>query len=179
MEFIKATDRIPDHFRDIPIKIDGTYSVGRLRYNDRNFFTDDSGDSHPIDQVEWLDETIEGVAKYKCMNCNEDFYLKFAGCACPSCYLEKTPIGYSEEEMEAAWQAGYESGLENEPNNAHDYVASLPYSTKVIGQDWVKYEDRMPPKELEDHLVFFDNGEIRRLMENKLPFAQMIKWKPF
>lgn len=49
---------------------------------------------------------------------------------------EPNPIlsrGFTEQEMETAWQSGYESGLENEPNSAHDYIASLPTSGKVSG----------------------------------------------
>lgn len=56
--WVKATTRLPHHFRAVFVKIEGTKSVAAW-HKDHERFVDDAGDFHPADQVEWLDESGE------------------------------------------------------------------------------------------------------------------------
>jgi len=57
-QWVKATTRLPQHFRAVFVKIEGTKSVAAW-HKDHERFVDDAGDFHPADQVEWLDERGE------------------------------------------------------------------------------------------------------------------------
>lgn len=83
--WVKATDRLPD-YREKFIKIEGTRSIGKRRFDD-DYFLNDSGDLFPADQVEWLDESAlpssELIRAYKeysqLLNDELNEILPFAG----------------------------------------------------------------------------------------------------
>jgi hypothetical protein len=55
---MKASQRLPQAHEKLFIKIEGTMSIG-VWHPHHELFMDDSGDFHPPDQVEWLDESGE------------------------------------------------------------------------------------------------------------------------
>jgi hypothetical protein len=61
--WMKASQRLPQAHEKLFIKIEGTMSIG-VWHPHHDLFMDDSGDFHPADQVEWLDESAGEKAEW-------------------------------------------------------------------------------------------------------------------
>ena len=53
--WVKASERLPQAYEALFVKIDKTKSIASWNPH-HEMFVDDAGDFHPADQVEWLDE---------------------------------------------------------------------------------------------------------------------------
>lgn len=151
MEWIKASDRLPSGSTMVYLKGYRRLDKGfvRIEFNtlqNKNFIS-------IYEQYEKLSSYEEGHTELKNI-----YWLD-----------ESTPSpsrGFTVEEMGIAWQSGYESGLENEPNNAHAYISSLPQAGKVEGETGVeliaKERERQVSVEKFDyeHDSTYKNGEL-------------------
>lgn len=61
MKWIKATEKLPDHYHEIPIKIcDGgpeMYALGQRQHSQEYFQDNVNLNYYPYDQIQWLDES--------------------------------------------------------------------------------------------------------------------------